>query len=73
MRIRLSDDEGKQIAELTETARLTTGRVLSSSAWLRGAVSAAMDDANMAKRIAEAAPEAGHGGQREGAGRPKRT
>ena len=71
MRIRLPEDEGDKLEELTKAARLRTGRAISASAWLRGAVRIAACDEGVADRIADAAPETGHGGPRPGAGRPR--
>ncbi len=46
------------------------GKYLSGSGWIRGAVRVALEDDDIAARIADAAPDTGHGGQRPGAGRP---
>lgn len=71
MRIRLPDDEGEQLAELANAAAVRRSKALSPSAWVRGAIAVAINDDAIAARIADAAPEAGHGGPRPGAGRPK--
>lgn len=46
---------------------------LSGVAWIRGAVRLAAADSELARRIADAAPDTGHGGRRPGAGRPRKV
>lgn len=71
MRISLPDDDARKLGELKKTAERTKGSRVSRSAWLRGAVRVAGDDEEIARKIADAAPETGHGGARPGAGRPR--
>lgn len=71
MRIRLPADDEKRLNQLTEAASSATGRAVSGSSWLRGAVQVALSDEAVASRIAAAVPETNHGGPRPGAGRPK--
>ena len=64
MRITIPEDDAQKLEKLKGS--------LSGSAWMRGAVHAADEDAEIAQRIYEAAPDITYGGSRPGAGRPRR-
>ena len=64
MRITIPDDDAQKLDKLKGP--------LSGSAWMRGAVNAADEDAEIAQLIYGAAPEMNHGGARPGAGRPRK-
>lgn len=74
MRITLPDDDAQKLAALKAAASEQRSDIgtMSSSAWVRGAITVADEDADVAARIAAAAPDAGHGGRRPGAGRPRK-
>lgn len=66
MRIEIDAEYAARLTRLTEAVEM------SRALWVRGAIRAAEADPDLARQIADSAPESEHGGARPGAGRPKR-
>jgi len=63
----LEEDDNEALTRLAAAA--DTG----AAAWVRGAIRTAAADERIARKIAENSDQAGWGGWRPGAGRPKRA